>query len=114
MSVCGLSLRDAWLGDLTTLRTLQLLCRYTNAEAAALCGVSVETYRRWRTDRRPTLAAVRLLSVMAGYVPWRGWSGWEVHFDGLYPPISGGPFQSPQFCLRRAVSAWPSPGRGIF
>jgi len=35
MSLCSQSLQDAWLGDLTTLRTLQVLSRLTNAEAAA-------------------------------------------------------------------------------
>lgn len=86
MSYDSRILAEAWLGDLTTLVELQLRCRLTDAKAAALCGVSPETYRRWRTDRPPNLAAVRLLAILAGYVPWPGWQDWEVHNGHLFPP----------------------------
>lgn len=79
-------LLDGFEGDLTTLKTLQLLCGFNNLEAAEFCLVSLETYRRWRTDRRPNPTAVRLLAVRAGHIPWPGWHGWEMHNGFLFPP----------------------------
>ena len=58
----------------------------TNQQAADFVGVSQETYRRWRTDRKPNVAAVKLMSVMAGKLPWTGWENWEVHNGLLFPP----------------------------
>lgn len=29
---------------------------------------------------------LRLLAVLAGYVPWAGWAGWEVHGGLFFPP----------------------------
>ncbi|GAB4348053.1 MAG: hypothetical protein Kow006_08370 [Gammaproteobacteria bacterium] len=80
-------LRAGYAGDLTTLRTLHLLAGFaSNQEAAHACLVSPETYRRWRTDRRPNPTAIRLLAILGGYVPWRGWENWEVHGGLLFPP----------------------------
>lgn len=79
-------LADGWSGDLTTLPYLRLLTGLTKDEAARICAVSPETFRRWYTDRKPNAGAIRLLSVVAGYVPWRGWDGWEVHNGYLFPP----------------------------
>lgn len=79
-------LNAGWLGDLTTLRTLQLLCGFTNEQAAKACFVSEETYRRWLCDRKPNPMAVRLLAVIAGYIPWTGWKHWEMHTGVLFPP----------------------------
>ncbi|GAB4302434.1 MAG: hypothetical protein Kow0096_23920 [Thiohalomonadaceae bacterium] len=79
-------LHQGWTGNLTTLRELQLFAGLSNEDAARLCLVSPETYRRWRRDRSPNPTAVRLLAVLAGYVPWRGWDGWEVHSGLLFPP----------------------------
>jgi hypothetical protein len=79
-------LHQGYLGNLTTLRTLQLLCGYSIEEAAQATLVSPETFRRWRSDRKPNPAAVRLLAILAGYVPWHGWDGWEVHNKLLFPP----------------------------
>ncbi|MCB1858309.1 MAG: helix-turn-helix domain-containing protein [Gammaproteobacteria bacterium] len=72
-------LREAWLGKLTTLPNLQFQLRYSNEQAARVCGVSVETYRRWLKDRRPNLAAVKLMAILAGYVPWERWEFAKVH-----------------------------------
>lgn len=77
MSVASQFLRDGYAGDVTTLRTLQLLARLSTEDAARACLVSPETFRRWRSDRRPNPTAVRLLAVLGGYVPWPGWEGWE-------------------------------------
>jgi len=60
---------------LATFRALQLRCRLSNEQAARVCGVSLRTYRRWRATGRPNTGAVRLLAILAGYVPWDGWQG---------------------------------------
>lgn len=86
MSISSEIIQDGCLGDLTTLRQLQLLCGFSNQQAADFCGVSVETYRRWRTDRNPSIAAVRLLAIRAGAFPWPNWVGWEMHSGYLFPP----------------------------
>lgn len=79
-------LRDAYMGNPTALRGVQVLGGLTNEEAARLCLVSPETFRRWRSDRPANPTAVRLLAVHAGYLPWRGWDGWEMHNGLLFPP----------------------------
>jgi len=79
-------LQDGYLGNLPTLRELQLFAGLGTKHAAAACLVSPETFRRWRSDRRPNPTATRLLAILAGYVPWRGWAGWEVHNGLLFPP----------------------------
>lgn len=79
-------LQAGYQGNLTTPRRLQSLARLSTNDAAALCGVSKETYRRWGKDRPPNQAALRLLAIRAGYVPWDGWEGWEIHGGYLFPP----------------------------
>jgi hypothetical protein len=69
-------LQDGWLGKLPSLGYLQTVAGVNNNEAAKLCDVSPETYRRWRRDRKPPLYAFRLLTIRAGYVPWPGWEKW--------------------------------------
>lgn len=75
-----------YLGNLTTLRELQQLCGFSQVQAARACLVSPHTYRRWLRDRPANPTAVRLLSVLAGYLPWPGWEGWEMHNGHLFPP----------------------------
>ena len=48
--------------------------------------MSVRTYRRWLQHGNPSPTAVRLLAILAGFVPWAGWFGWEVHNGSLFPP----------------------------
>lgn len=86
MSVASQILRDGYAGDVTTLRTLQLLARLSTEDAARACLVSPETFRRWRSDRRPNPTAVRLLAILGGYLPWAGWEHWEMHNGLLFPP----------------------------
>ena len=69
-------LEDGWAGKLPSLGYLQTVAGLNDTGAAKLCGVASETYRRWRTDRTPPLYAFRLLSIMAGYMPWAGWEQW--------------------------------------
>ncbi len=86
------SLRDAYTVNLTNtqraLREVQNIAGYSDQDAARKLLVPLATYRRWRSDRRPNPTAVRLLAIQAGYVPWAGWHGWEVHEGLLFPPGS--------------------------
>lgn len=77
---------EGFAANPTTLGALQLACRFTDAEAAAACCVSLRTWRRWRATGNPAPTAVRLLAILAGFVPWVGWDGWEVHNGLLFPP----------------------------
>ena len=77
---------EGFAANPTTLGALQLACRFTDAEAASACCVSLRTWRRWRATGQPDPTAVRLLAILAGFVPWVGWDGWEVHNGLLFPP----------------------------
>ncbi len=44
------------------------------------------TYRGWLADGKAAPAAVRLLAILAGFVPWDAWSGWEFERGLLFPP----------------------------
>ncbi len=48
--------------------------------------MSPRTYRRWLQTGEPSPTAVRLLAILAGFVPWPGWDGWEMHGGSLFPP----------------------------
>ncbi|NEX19509.1 hypothetical protein G3480_04140 [Thiorhodococcus mannitoliphagus] len=48
--------------------------------------MSPRTYRRWLSSGNPDPTAVRLLAILAGFVPWSGWDGWEMHNGYLFPP----------------------------
>ncbi len=104
-------LSQGFAANLATLHALQFRCRLTNDAAAALCGVSVRTYRRWLATGNPNAGAVRLLSILAGYVPWDGWQGWEVHQGLFFPPgyrrngIAPGEFLALPF-YRQSISAY--------
>jgi hypothetical protein len=73
--------------------------------------VAPRTYRRWRSEGNPPPAALRLLAVLAGFVPWDGWDRWEVHRGLLFPPgyrrggISPGDIYALVF-LHQLVSAY--------
>ena len=86
MSDISSLLRDAFEGDLTSLRMIQLACGFDLEQAARFCCVSPQTFRRWRSDRVPNRTALRLLSIRAGYLPWPEWRGWEMHDGLLFPP----------------------------
>jgi len=66
-------LESAYLGTLTKLGEIQTILKVDNETAAQICFVSPETYRRWRSDRKPNKCAMKLLGILAGYVPWPGW-----------------------------------------
>ena len=75
-------IQEAFSGDPRLLRDVQLACGISTEDAAKFCLVSPETFRGWRNGRRANPAAVRLLSILAGYMPWRGWEKWRIDFDG--------------------------------
>jgi hypothetical protein len=79
-------LAEGFAANLTTLRALQQRLMLSNAETAALLCVSERTYRRRLVSGQPDPTALRLLAILAGYVPWEGWDGWEVHNGYLFPP----------------------------
>lgn len=80
------SLRAAYLGSLPELRRMQFIAGLSESDAADFCLVSPHTYRRWLRDRPPRPAMARLMAIRAGYLPWPGWEGWEVHNGLLFPP----------------------------
>ena len=102
-------LGEGFAANLSALKALQLRCGFSNQQAATVCGVTLRTYRRWRATGNPNPGAVRLLAILAGFVPWDGWDGWEVHRGCLFPPgftkggISPGDFQALVF-WRQLVS----------
>lgn len=104
-------LAEGWAANLSLLRPLQQRARLTTAEAAKLCGVSLRTYRRWLRDECPSPGAVRLLALVAGFVPFQGWDGWEFDNGCLFPPgyskngITPGDFFALVF-LRQLVSTY--------
>ncbi|WP_200375316.1 hypothetical protein [Thiocystis violacea] len=79
-------LAEGFAANPKTLRALQRACRFSDEQAAAACLVSLRTYRRWLSSGNPDPTALRLLAVLAGFVPWSGWDGWEVHNGYLFPP----------------------------
>ena len=94
-----------------TLTALQQRLSFSNADAAAACGVSTRTYRAWRAGANASPSALKLLAILAGYLPWDGWDGWEMHRGCLFPPgyqrggIGPGEFHALIF-YRQQVSAY--------
>ena len=79
-------LHAGYLGKLANTRMLQHVAGLADDQAAQLLFVSKQTYRRWGADRPVNLTAMRLLAIFAGYLPWNGWQGWEMHDGCLFPP----------------------------
>ena len=79
-------LAAGFAADSSTLWALQRRLRLSNTETASLLGVHPRTYRGWLADGKAAPAAVRLLAILAGFVPWVGWDGWEVERGLLFPP----------------------------
>ncbi len=77
---------EGFQGNVNTLSHLQTLTGYTDNTVCELCGVSLSTYRRWKRNNNPNIASLRLLAVMAGYMPWDKWQGWEMHNGYMFPP----------------------------
>ena len=65
----------------------------------------------WCATGHPNPTALRLLAILAGFLPWDGWDGWECHRGCLFPPgyqrggISPGDFYALIF-YRQAASTY--------
>ena len=79
-------LAAGFAADSSALWALQRRLYLSNAEAASVLGVHPRTYRGWLVEGNAAPAAVRLLAILAGFVPWVGWDGWEVERGLLFPP----------------------------
>lgn len=79
-------LREAYAVNPSTLRPLLRRLRLSPEAAAQLCFVSPRTLRRWLRTGYADPNALRLLAILAGYVPWAGWQDWEVDNGYLFPP----------------------------
>ncbi|OOZ40288.1 hypothetical protein BOW53_08245 [Solemya pervernicosa gill symbiont] len=80
-------LEDAYAGKMSSLREIQFRTTgLTNEQAADFCFVTPRTWRRWRAEMNPNPLALRLLSILGGYVPWTGWERWEVRNGYMFPP----------------------------
>lgn len=71
--------------DGETLLELRRRNRLSNAEAAEFLGVTLRTFYRWLHHGGPEWAKL-LLALRAGFIPWDGWQGWEMHKGYLIPP----------------------------
>lgn len=66
-------------------KTLRLLARYSQRDAAELAGVSVRTWRRWERTDRPAPVVLRWLRYECGYMP--GWPpGFRLERGGIRTP----------------------------
>lgn len=79
-------LRDAYRGQNVSLHQVLLIAGLSLSDTLSLLGVSKRTFNRWEASGSPDPLASRLLAILAGYVPWDGWQGWEVHGDCLFAP----------------------------
>ena len=104
-------LAEGFAANPATLRALQQRLSWRVADAAAACLVHPRTYRGWLQTNNPNPTAVRLLAILAGFVPWDGWDGWECHRGCLFPPgfskggIAAGDFHALIF-WRQSASAY--------
>ena len=77
----------AYSGDLTAFGQIVYRCRLHHpAKLAEYCMISTETARRWLRTGKPNKAALKLLAVKAGYLPWSGWKNWEMDNGYLFQP----------------------------
>jgi len=79
--------RACHAGELHDARTQ---ARLNIEDAAALCGVTLATYRRWESGQSPApILAARLFRLMGGHLGdlHPAWDGWWLRSDGrLYDP----------------------------
>lgn len=68
------------------MRALLKRLSLSSTDAATAVGVHPRTVRSWLATGTANPAALKLLAVLAGFVPWVGWAGWEVERGLLFPP----------------------------
>jgi hypothetical protein len=86
MSYDSLFLSRACHGDLSVFGQIVYRCRMTPGQVADYCMVSPETVRRWIRTRKPNPAALKILAIKAGYLPWESWEDREMHNGYLFLP----------------------------
>jgi hypothetical protein len=64
---------------------LQQRLGFSSADTAEACLCSQRQARYWRSVK-PDRLATRYLAILAGYLPWDGWQGWEMDRGILFPP----------------------------
>lgn len=90
------TLQDAFETQNVSVKDLMQLARMDLDSTAQALHVSKESIRRWIRTGDPNPTAIKLLSILAGYVPWENWNGWEVHGGYLFAPGQ----------TRRGVKPW--------
>lgn len=77
---------EGWAGNAATLDALVQRARLSDTTLKTLLGIGDSTLYKWRKGAPIPIAYVRLLAVIAGYLPWHEWKGWEIHNGYLFPP----------------------------
>jgi hypothetical protein len=104
MSYDSLFLSRACLGDLSVFGQIVYRCRMTPGQVADYCMMSPGTIRRWIRTRKPNPAALKILVIKAGYLPWESWEDREMHNGYLFPPG----YTSTAFCRARSRMRYSS------
>lgn len=86
MDTVSYILRNAYYSQNETLTDVMKLARMSLPETLEFLQISKATFYRWERLGKPDSSASRLLAVLAGYVPWDGWKGWEAHNGCIFPP----------------------------
>lgn len=86
MDSVTMMLREGFEGRNQSLAPLMLLAGLNQLATAEFLQVNVRTLHRWETTGRPDPTASKLLAVMAGFLPWPDWVGWEMHTGCLFAP----------------------------
>ena len=79
-------LAEGFAANPSAFAALEQRLSFRTADTAAACLVHPRTVRLWRASSRPNPTAVRLLAILAGFMPWVGWDDWEIHRGYLFPP----------------------------
>jgi transcriptional regulator with XRE-family HTH domain len=79
-------LSEAWAENPAALRGLLKRLHLSSADAATAVGVHPRTVRAWLASGSANPSALKLLAILAGFVPWDGWQGWELDNGLLFPP----------------------------
>lgn len=79
-------LTEAYETQNVSMRSLMLLSGMNLEQTSKALHVSIESLRRWERSGKPNPTASKLLAILAGYIPWANWRGWEMHGSTLFAP----------------------------
>ena len=79
-------LRQGFKSENVTLKQLMLLAKMDRQQTVDFLQISLPTFHRWERSGHPDPTASKLMAIMAGYLPWANWSGWEIHGVHLFAP----------------------------